>query len=290
MRLPVFAAALCLLTASGSALADRDALWKIIDAGCVPGSATGQMPPPCTRVEMPAGRDLGWAVMKDRRGVLQYLLLPTARISGVESPELLRADTPNFFAQAWQARDLLDQLNGSPLPRDAVSLTLNPVRRRSQDQFHIHISCIRPELQARLQAAEADIGPGWSALSGGWLSHSWLVRRVDGEKLDGVNPIADIAAHVPGAAGDMGGVGVGVVAMTFKDGKPGFVLMATRWDNSDATSGSAEHDIQDHDCAIVRGAAAPVAEAAASAPGLVRPEGRAVEANQLLQQPQPAAP
>ncbi|CAM3689539.1 CDP-diacylglycerol diphosphatase [Roseateles saccharophilus] len=251
MRLPVLAVALSLLTASGAALADRDVLWKIIDGGCVPGAATGQMPPPCTRVEMPAGREFGWAVMKDRRGVLQYLLLPTARIAGIESPELLKADTPNFFAQAWHARDLLDQLNGHPLPRDAVSLTLNPAHRRSQDQFHIHISCTRPELRARLLAAEADIPATWVPLPGGWLGHTWLVRRVDGDALDGVNPITDIAAHVPGAVDDMGAVGVGVVAMTFKDGRQGFVLMATHRDD-DGSSGLAEHDVQDHDCALVK--------------------------------------
>lgn len=256
MRPSFLVAALLLLTASGSALADRDALWKIIDTGCVPASATGQMPPPCTRVEMPAGREFGWAVMKDRRGVLQYLLLPTARISGVESPELLKAGTPNFFAQAWHARDLLDQLNGRPLPRDALSLTLNPVRRRSQDQFHIHISCVRPELQARLRASEADIAPDWSPLPGGWLNHSWLVRRVDDDGLDGVNPITDIATHMPGAVDDMGAVGLGVVAMTFKDGRPGFVLMATHRDDADGSSGLAEHDIQDHDCAVVKAAPA----------------------------------
>ncbi|MBW8843951.1 MAG: CDP-diacylglycerol diphosphatase [Burkholderiales bacterium] len=263
MRSSLLAITLLLLTASGAAhAADRDVLWKIIDTGCVPGSATGQMPPPCTRVEMPAGREFGWAVMKDRRGVLQYLLLPTARISGVESPELLKPGTPNFFAQAWQARDLLDQLNGRPLPRDALSLTLNPVRRRTQDQFHIHISCVRPELQARLQAAEADIASEWSPLAGGWRNHSWLVRRVDGDRLDSVNPIVDVATHMPGALDDMGAVGVGVVAMTFKDGRPGFVLMATHRDDADATSGLTEHDIQDHDCAVVKAAApAPAAQA-----------------------------
>lgn len=257
MRLPALTAALLFLTASGPTLAaDRDALWKIIDGGCVPAAASGVMPPPCTRVEMPAGREFGWAVMKDRRGVLQYLLLPTARISGVESPELLQPGAPNFFAQAWHARDLLDQLNGRPLPREAVSLTLNPVRRRSQDQFHIHISCIRPDLQARLQSAEADLRPDWSPLPGGWHGHNWLVRRVDGDRLDGVNPIADIAAHVPGASADMGAMGIGVVAMSFKDGRPGFVLMATRRDDGDPTSGIAEHDIQEHDCSVVKGVAA----------------------------------
>jgi CDP-diacylglycerol pyrophosphatase len=85
------------------------------------------------------------------------------------------------------------------------------------------------------------------------------VRRVDGERLDAVNPITDIAAHVPGAAADMGAIGIGVVAMNFKSGQPGFVLMATRRDDSDPTSGIAEHDIQEHDCIVVKGR--PSAEA-----------------------------
>lgn len=254
MRPTFLATALLLLaTASGAARADRDALWKIIDTRCVPAVATHPLPPPCARVELPAEGHQGWATMKDRRGVLQYLLLPTAKISGIESPALLNADTPNFFAQSWRSRDLLDRLRGQPLPREAVSLALNPIRRRSQDQLHVHISCVRPELLARLSADEADISPAWSPLRGGWLNHAWFVRRVDGETLDGVNPITDVAAHLPGAAEDMGGIGISVVATTFKSGRPGFVLMATRWNPDDRTSGSAEHDVQDHDCVILNG-------------------------------------
>ena len=254
MRTTFFAAALLTLaTASSPALADRDALWKIMDTTCVPAAGAARMPPPCARVEMPGDRDHGWTLIKDRRGVLQYLLLPTSRIAGIESPVLLNRDTPNFFAEAWRSRDLLDRLRGQPLPRDTVSLALNPIQRRSQDQLHIHISCVRPELRTRLSAIEADISTAWSPLQGGWLNHSWYVRRLDAETLDGVNPVADVAAHVAGAADDMGIVGVSVVGMTFKDGKPGFVLMATRWDNSDLTSGSAEHDVQDHDCGVLSG-------------------------------------
>ena len=146
---------------------------------------------------------------------------------------------------------MLDRLHGQPLPRDAVSLALNPIPRRSQDQLHIHISCVRPELHARLSAAQAEITPSWTPLQGGWLTHAWFVRRVDAETLDGINPVADVAANVPGAAGDMGVVGISTVGMTFKDGHPGFVLMATRWDARDRSSGSAEHDVQDHDCATL---------------------------------------
>ena len=160
MRTTYLAAALLLAaTASSPALADRNTLWRIIDGTCVPAAAKGavQLPPPCARVALPEDRKHGWALMKDRRGVLQYLLLPTTRLPGIESPALLDADTPNFFAQSWAARDLLDKLRGQPLPRDTVSLALNPIPRRSQDQLHVHISCVRPELRARLAAAEGEL-------------------------------------------------------------------------------------------------------------------------------------
>ncbi len=41
-------------------------------------------------------------LFKDRNGPLQYLLMPTYRINGTESPLLLDPLTPNFFWQAWQ--------------------------------------------------------------------------------------------------------------------------------------------------------------------------------------------
>jgi CDP-diacylglycerol pyrophosphatase len=36
-------------------------------------------------------------LFKDRNGPLQYLLMPTYRINGTESPLLLDPLTPNFF-------------------------------------------------------------------------------------------------------------------------------------------------------------------------------------------------
>ncbi|MET0331942.1 MAG: CDP-diacylglycerol diphosphatase, partial [Dyella sp.] len=51
---------------------------------------------------VPAGGGLnGYAILKDHHGPAQYLLIPTARITGIESPLLLRAGAPNYFAAAW---------------------------------------------------------------------------------------------------------------------------------------------------------------------------------------------
>jgi CDP-diacylglycerol pyrophosphatase len=85
----------------------------------------------------------------------------------VESPLLYRPDTPNYIAQAWHNRDLLDRRNGRPLPHDVVSLTVNSQYRRSQDQLHVHISCTTRELRARLLAAQDELGSGRRAAAGG---------------------------------------------------------------------------------------------------------------------------
>jgi len=71
------------------AAANRSVLWQIVHGQCVAGAHAGKGPAPCAQVEMAQGVEKGWAVLKDRRGDLQFLLIPTARIGGIESPQLL---------------------------------------------------------------------------------------------------------------------------------------------------------------------------------------------------------
>ncbi|MBK5674042.1 CDP-diacylglycerol diphosphatase, partial [Salmonella enterica] len=89
----------------------------------------------------------GYVLFKDRNGPLQYLLMPTYRINGTESPLLLDPLTPNFFWQAWQGREIMSQRHGAPVPDNAVSLAINSRSGRTQNHFHIHISCLRPDVR-----------------------------------------------------------------------------------------------------------------------------------------------
>jgi CDP-diacylglycerol pyrophosphatase len=93
-------------------------------------------------------RVLGEAVLKDRCGATHYLLIPTARRIGVESPELLRDDEPDYFADAWAARDRVIAASGrSDVRPDELGLAINSRWGRSQDQLHIHIDFVRPEVR-----------------------------------------------------------------------------------------------------------------------------------------------
>lgn len=249
------AAALLALGAGafGVARTGSGVLWHLVHDECVVHARAGEAPAPCAEVSLPGGSEAaGHAVLKDLRGPLQFLLIPTRRSPGIDDPALLRPDAPPYFAQAWKARRLMAARRGAPVPRDDVALVINSSWARSQDQLHIHISCVRRDLRARLLAAQSAIGPSWALLDGGWMGHPWWVRRVAGADLDATDPFRDAAAHVPGAAGDMAHETLAVVGARFADGRDGFFLLASHTDLAAGWLGSGERDVQDHDCAVLR--------------------------------------
>src|SRR5689334_1735050 len=97
-----------LLLVSYTWAADPDALWNIVHGQCVPDQQEHDNPKPCAMVALQDGLERGYAVLKDLRGAAQFLLIPTARISGIERPKLLASDAPNYFAAAWQARSYVE--------------------------------------------------------------------------------------------------------------------------------------------------------------------------------------
>jgi CDP-diacylglycerol pyrophosphatase len=125
---------------SAAAPGHSNALWVVVDAGCNQGWA----PVPFLQCD----RARGEAVLKDRCGATHYLLIPTARRIGIESPELLRDDEPDYFGDAWVARDRVIAASGrSDVRSDEVGLAINSRWGRTQDQLHIHTDFVRPEVR-----------------------------------------------------------------------------------------------------------------------------------------------
>ncbi len=225
------------------ASADPNALWDIVNGQCVPDQLRAGEPAPCALVDVDGGEPRGYAVLKDLVGATQFLLIPTARVAGIESPEILAADAPNYFADAWRARSYVEQRAGRGLPRDWMSLAINSSAARSQNQLHIHISCVRADVREALAAHARDIGPTWAPLSVPLAGQSYRAMAVDGDELD-VNPFRLLADGL-GAGDSMGAQTLVVVGSTGADGRPGFVLLAGRADAATPGSGHGE-DLQDH--------------------------------------------
>jgi CDP-diacylglycerol pyrophosphatase len=87
----IYALAIFSTGTAGSAqnTAPRNALWEVVHNVCVPGKSLQHNPNPCLQVELNRGIEKGFAILKDPRGAAQFLLIPTARISGIESPVIL---------------------------------------------------------------------------------------------------------------------------------------------------------------------------------------------------------
>jgi CDP-diacylglycerol pyrophosphatase len=241
-RLRVAAATLLTLlvptVVAPSAGADPNALWDIVNGRCVPSQQTQGRPGPCALVDL----DGGYAVLKDLVGATQFLLIPTARVAGIESQEILAPDAPNYFDDAWQARIFVDARAGRGLPRDWISLAVNSAADRSQNQLHIHVDCVRADVRQTLAANADAIGPTWTAMPVPLAGQPYRAMAVRGEDLGAANPFTLLAAGLsPGQS--MGSQSLVVVGTTDADGGPGFVLLAG---STEAGSGHGE-DLQDHD-------------------------------------------
>lgn len=208
-----------------------------------------QYPPsPCAEVSAPPEHfDLGYAVFKDRAGRYQYLVLPLRRITGIGSPFLLGPDAPNYFADAWTARLYVEAALHKQVPRYDLSLAVNSRYGRTQNQLHIHVDCIRPDVHAVLHRILPDIAGEWKPLPVSLRGHVYLAKWVDGVTLP-VNPFRSLAAELPAGA-SMAQYGLAMVGAYSPTQKPGFVLLATRADLARRNYGSAE-ELQDHACTI----------------------------------------
>lgn len=244
------AAALTALTAlsspaSSHAQSDPNALWSIVNGSCVPDQRQHDEPAPCAQVDLSAGEQDGYAVLKDLVGPLQFLLIPTGRITGIENPSILEPDATNYFAAAWRARSFVEERAGRSLPRDWVSLAINSEQARTQTQLHIHVDCVRADVHDALAQHASEIGAAWAPFPVPLAGSRYSAIAVAGEDMDAVNPFDLLADGLPGARADMGDQTLVVVGAVGQDGEPGFVILTDRADAATGDVASGE-SLQDH--------------------------------------------
>lgn len=233
--------ALLLLSPAAHA-ANPDALWNIIHDKCVPTMQASNDPKPCIAVDL----DAGYVWLKDLNGPAQILTMPTTKITGMEDPAILAPGARNYFAPAWHAADEVAKRLGHRIARANISLTLNSVTGRSQNQLHIHTDCVDTEIRAQLRAMEPQIGPAWAPLPHTLAGHPYRAMHLAGDTLDKIDPIRLLAAD-PEAAADMGHHTIAVIGTISADHVPGFILLDDHTGASFADRASAE-ELQDHTC------------------------------------------
>ncbi len=219
---------------------NSNALWQIISEKCVPNQARSGNPAPCQQVNTAQG----YVTLKDLNGPLQYLLMPIEKITGMESPIILEPTTSNLFAAAWLQRSLLAKKRGAPIADSALSLAINAQYGRTQNQLHIHISCLRPDVRQRLDALSPKLNEQWQPAT--LRKHRYLIRTLSTAELAQQSVFIRLATEVPNARSEMGKYGMALAELP--DGRLALLALERNW--LMLNSGSAE-EIQDHQCQIL---------------------------------------
>ena len=218
-----------------------DALWQIISRSCVPSNAAGKGPGKCAMVSPD-----GYAILKDRRGRRQYLLIPTVRVAGIESPMLSQPDAPDYFGDAWKNRGFVSKAWGAQVPDGLMSLAINSAKRRSQDQLHIHIDCMSQDMRNALSAYDGAAPQAWmdARLNG----HAYRLMRVAAATAADVRPFDRVLRQAEEAGQAMGDHTI------FMATAPGGFFVVDGYYQAygpKANPGSSE-ELQDHSCADAR--------------------------------------
>jgi len=204
---------------------------------------------PCLKVDLSGGIEKGFAILKDPRGVAQFLLVPTTRISGIESPFILDPNATNYFAAAWESRKFLETALGRSLRRDGIGLAINSVLSRSQDQLHIHIACVHADVLQALDRDQKQIGYQWALFKPPLLGRNYAAIWVSGEDLSSSNPFRLLAESLPRAEREMANRTLVAIGLTRTDGTKGFVILTDQVNKENGDLANGE-DLLDDTCRI----------------------------------------
>jgi CDP-diacylglycerol pyrophosphatase len=246
IRSTVLSTAVLVATALGACAThpgNPDALWNIVSKQCVPQAQDPSAHNACAYVD-PAQ---GYAVLKDLRGIGQHLLIPTEKISGIESPRLEQPDLPNYWRDAWDARTYLERSVHTSLRREDIGLAINSASGRSQNQLHIHIDCMQPEVAAALSAQRASIGEAWHDLGVPLEGHTYRARLIIDASLHDTDPFKLLVADTRASGESMADQTLLLTGTTLADGKPAFILLNDRVHGLDRASAE---ELLDHDCRV----------------------------------------
>jgi CDP-diacylglycerol pyrophosphatase len=219
--------------------ADRDTLWKIIHDRCHAGYQRTGAYAPCASVD----ENSGTALYKDDTGPYQYLLLPLARVTGIEDPALEVPTGHHYLYDAWAGRTLVTSRFNNTLPESDILLTINPQIARTQDQLHIHISCASPATAAALKTVDATRYGDWKPLSTQLNDHTYQALAITADTLKSKNLFQDIHAKVTGDGEQMGHATVAVANVAPDQ----FLLLVAE---GTADQPIAAETLQDHNCSL----------------------------------------
>jgi CDP-diacylglycerol pyrophosphatase len=227
---------------------DRGLLWRVVQT-CVANNRITGASFPCLDVNITKGVEAGFAVVRAPLDTTHIVVVPTARVVGVEHAGLDEVGAENYFADAWQARHFVAERSPKPLRREDFGLALNSRPGRSQDQLHIHIDCLQTSARDALKAHAAEIHAGtWSRLSFDLHGDRYLATKLKSADLRDTNIFQLVTDGLHVAEADRSKVTIVVAGASSDKRDDGFYLLALVAKNARSNQGHGEF-LLDHSCA-----------------------------------------
>lgn len=129
--------------------ANRDALWNLVGC-CMQSQASDSH----CRVY---STQYKYIVAKDAsvNKTEAYLIIPTIKMVGIESPLTLNSPTLDIWQDAWA-----EATSKYPGKADSkTGLAINSANSRDQDQLHIHMACVKPAVLTALRQKTISVNP-----------------------------------------------------------------------------------------------------------------------------------
>ncbi|MEH2464340.1 CDP-diacylglycerol diphosphatase [Nostoc sp.] len=145
---------LSLTTTSNSQMTEnvpRDLLWNKVQK-CIGNQQEIHKPEPCLSVDI----NNKYVVANGNKPV-DYLLVPTDKISGIEASQISQLSSRNYWQYAWEKatdKDYIRSKAPQAKNREQIGLAINSKQARRQDQLHIHMSCIKKIVSDELEKGE----------------------------------------------------------------------------------------------------------------------------------------
>lgn len=228
---------------SAASAGERGLLWRVVQTCVLNHSLTGGAFP-CLAVETSKGTETGYVVLRAPNEDVHVVVTPTVRTIGIEAARLRGLEAPNYFLDAWSARHFVtDELAQHP-GRGDIALAVNSRPGRSQDQLHIHIACVRPDVKAVLARQSSAIrSHDWIRIKPLANATAYAAHFQPDRDLSGVNIFDRVAESLKIDAKQMDDVTIVVVGAE----PTGFIILARKriLHGFDEPHGEA---LLDHDC------------------------------------------
>lgn len=220
-------------------VSNRNVLWQIVNERC---GTSQDLKGDCLVIN----RQEGYVVLRDIKGPVQTLIIPTQKVTGIEDVQLLNVQTPNYFHDAWVNAQILNQQNKKEIDPKYLSFSVNSSHGRTQDQLHIHSSCLKANVYTVLQKYRSDIREQWSILPDKLLGHTYIAKKIKVADLDQQSPFLQLEQYVKTQPKTkMGDYGLAMVSIENNEA----ILLATKFNVLEMNLGSIE-EVQDTECQV----------------------------------------